>query len=280
MQAVASSSAATDWSRNATLPRLQVADDTPPNVTLLPIRWLKPSEGIDPRRAAEVRRRLLLDEGILQPLQVAFLNGRFILLDGHNRFHAIQKLRLRHAPVQLHRGKIDARTWVLTSSSDLGDFAELERVQESVFSAQLNRRGGVVGISDGTFRLFPDKPRQRLHTQHAVVRTLSRNAGQPLARHEDADRDEARWWTKLNLAASAARTLLIYPRIEMADFYDIVIHRNQKVPAGATRFRLNKVLLDTPLPLSLFSGWHPLPEAKRRFADALAQRNFSLEVPR
>lgn len=77
-----------------------------------------------------------------------------------------------------------------------------------------------------------------------------------------------------------ARTLLIYPRITMEEFYETVIQRRQKVPAGATRFLLNKVLLDRPLPLSLFSGWHPLPEARLRLADALAQRNASLEVPR
>ncbi|MGZ5440646.1 MAG: hypothetical protein ACXW5U_06850 [Thermoanaerobaculia bacterium] len=275
MSSLGSSSVATFRSRTATSPHAN-----PPNITLLPISWLKPSEGIDPRRASEVRRQLLLDEGILQPLQVALLNSRFILLDGHNRLHALRQLRLRHAPVQIHRGDIDARTWVLTSSSELADLAELEKVKEPVFSAQEEHRGGLVGINDGTFRLFPSNDRRRLRAQHAVVRALSRIAGQALARHEDADREEPRWWTRLRLVAPAARTLLIYPRIAVEEFYEIVINRRQKVPAGATRFRLDKVLLDAPLPLSLFSGWHPLREARLRLADALAQRSFSLEVPR
>lgn len=263
-----SSTVATFWSRRATLP----------NVTLLPITSLRPSEGIDPRRAASVRRVLLRDEGTSQPIQAVLMNGQFIILDGHNRWKAFRTLGLKHAAVQIHRGDIDVRTWVLTSPSQLADFADLEKVDEYVFAAHLDQRGGVIGIDDGTFRLFPESSRQGLRGQHAVVRALSRIAGQPLRRHEDSGREEARWWTRIYLAAPEARTILIYPRTNMEEFYEIVIQRRQIVPAGATRFLLDKVLLDRPLPLSLFSGWYPLPEARLRLADALAQRNVSLEV--
>ena len=277
MHSVSRPSAATHPALHANRPRGSLS---PYRVTLLPTQWLIASEGIDPKRASEVRRQILLDEGILQPLQVGLLNSRFIVLDGHNRLRALQRLRLRHAPVQIHRGRIDVSTWVLGSSSEIGEFAGLEHVSASAFSTHVDWRGGIVALRDGSLRLFPTNPRQRLIVQRAVVRALSANAGQKLARHEDHERGDPKWWTRLKPSRARARTIVIYPRITMAEFCDIVIQRKQKVPAGATRFRLNKVLFDSPLSLNLFVGWHSLREARLRFDEVVAQRDFSIEVPR
>lgn len=249
-----------------------------PEIVVVPIALLIPTENLDPTRAAIVRRTLLKDRGLLQPIQVAPRGGSYLVLDGHNRLRAFVSLGFRYVLVQVHRGPIAVRTWVLGAKAEaLPGSAHLEAVDDRTFANLVNTRGGLV-TKTGEHALFPEHPHARIEAQHALVNTLAAlNRGHELARYKDVGRESASWWQQVAHADHAICMLLIYPEITFGDFAAMVA-AGLKMPAGATRFLLEKVLLSEPIPLGFFSESHSIDESRAHVAAAMIERNTALEV--
>lgn len=249
-----------------------------PEIVVVPTARLIPTENLDPTRAATVRRTLIKDGGIRQPIQVALRDGIWLVLDGHNRLSAFVSLGLRYVPVQVHRGPISVRTWVLGAKTDtLPASAHLEVVDEPTFAKLVDTRGGLV-TKTGEYAVFPGHPRSRIEAQHALVNTLAAmNHGDELARYKDIGRESAAWWPEVAQADADIHTLLIYPQTTFADFSTMVA-AGLKMPAGATRFLLQKVLLSEPIPLGLFGQVHSIDESRAHVAAAVIQRSTAVEV--
>lgn len=249
-----------------------------PEIVVVPIALLLPTENLDPTRAAIVRHTLIKDRGMRQPIQVAPRGGSYLVLDGHNRLSAFISLGFRYVLVQVHRGPIAVRTWVLGAKADvLPKSAHLEAVNDRTFANLVDTRGGLA-TKTGEHALFPEHPHARIEAQHALVNTLAAmNRGDELARYKDVGRERASWWQQVAHAYHDIRTLLIYPEVTFGDF-SAMVAAGRKMPAGATRFLLDKVLLSEPLPLGLFSGTHTIDESRARVAAAMAERSTSFEV--
>ncbi|HEX9986353.1 MAG TPA: hypothetical protein VGF69_24050 [Thermoanaerobaculia bacterium] len=249
-----------------------------PEIVVVPTARLIPTENLDPTRAATVRRTLIKDGGIRQPIQVAWRDGRWLVLDGHNRLSAFASLGLRYVLVQVHRGPIGVRTWVLGAKADkLPVSAHLEVVDEPAFAKLVDTRGGLV-TKAGAHAVFPQHPHARIEAQHALVNTLATmNRGDELARYKDMGRESIAWWPRVAESDADIHTLLIYPQTTFADF-SAMVAAGLKMPAGATRFLLQKVLLSEPIPLGLFGKVHSIDESRAQVAAAMIQRSTAVEV--
>lgn len=244
-------------------------------LALWPVIGIAATEGIDTNRAKEVRERLVEDFGFYQPLQVTALQGKKLLLDGHNRLEAARQLRLDFVPVQNHAAEsIDVGTWVLTAATSVPIGNGLREVSETEFVAEVDNFGGV--ISGGAHALFSGGESERIEAQHQTVRALVEQDGTALTRFDDSQRQTRRQWWRHLPVPELTRSLVVFPRVNLDRFLE-VLARGQTVAPGATRFRLTKVRFRRPLDLDLFRG-PDLNVAARRFAEAVSHIGFSLEA--
>lgn len=245
-----------------------------------PLKLIRPTETSDPTHVATLVDKIRSDGALFKPIHVIERDGELLCLDGHHRRAAFEAQNLQYILAQLHKGRIEARTWVILSAAP-PDTSELLEVAPAEYSVGLDSHGGLIDLQSGGHYLFPGNPMETLEAQRRQVEHLARsNGGKDLCRLEDWRRGYAlaQWRDEAEREAPKTRSVLIYPTMTPERFVTMTLN-NEAVPCGATRWLLFKIALRRGAPLELFDGTAMLDDIASATAQIIATSGFDVEEP-
>ena len=203
-------------------------------------------EAYDPARLARIREGIKTEAVLRNPVIVAPYDGRYLVLDGAHRVHALTELGSRLVLVQLtdlpERG---AGSWghLLPTAGLEGTLRSVEGVEVSAEKpdddclAEVQFRGGkrlyVRARDEGLVAAVRAlRALQAVHPEGAAVRRVD---------------------PKEPVELGVGEALLLYRRFTPGELVEVVA-RGEVLPAGITRFLVKERVLNVRYPLDFLNG--------------------------